>query len=93
MQKVVGAAVPGASGAHAPAAPATLHAWHAAQLALPQQTPSVQWPLMHSPPAAHARPLALSAQLFVAPPPWHVKGATQSPSPVQVARQAFTPHA
>jgi hypothetical protein len=71
VQKVVGAAVPAASGAHAPV-PETLHAWQAGQLELPQQTPSTQLPLMHSlpvVPVAHARPLALSAQLRVAPVP------------------------
>ena len=60
--------VPAPSGAQVPA-PFTLHAWQAGQLALPQQTPSTQWPLMHWPPEAQTRPLALSAQLRVAPAP------------------------
>jgi hypothetical protein len=68
VQNVVGAAVPGGSGAHAPV-PDTLHAWQAGQLALPQHTPSTQLPLMHWLPVAQARPLALSAQLRVAPAP------------------------
>jgi len=32
------------------------------QLAVPQQTPSVQWPLMHWLDAVHETPLALRAQ-------------------------------
>jgi hypothetical protein len=38
--------VPAPSGAQVPS-PLTLQAWHAGQLALPQQTLSVQLPLMH----------------------------------------------
>jgi hypothetical protein len=90
VQKLEGAAVPAATGAHAPV-PETLHAWQAGQLGLPQQTPSTQLPLMHWVPEAHASPLALSAQLRVAPPPWHVKGATQSASVAQVVLHAFAP--
>jgi hypothetical protein len=69
-QKLTGAVVPAATGEHAPL-PDRLHAWQAGQLALPQQTPSTQLPLMHWPPVEQARPLALSAQLFGAVP-WHV---------------------
>jgi hypothetical protein len=90
LQNVAGADVPAATGAHAPV-PETLHAWQAGQLGLPQQTPSTQLPLMHWVPAAQARPLALSAQLRVAPAPWQVKGATQSASVAQVVLQAFAP--
>jgi hypothetical protein len=68
VQNVTGAAVPATTGAHAPV-PETLQAWQAGQLALPQQTPSTQLPLMHWPPDAHASPFALSAQLRVLPEP------------------------
>jgi hypothetical protein len=91
VQNVAGAAVPGGSGAHAPV-PETLQAWQAGQLGEPQQTPSTHAPLMHWLPPAQATPLALSAQLFAAPAPWQVKGATQSPSPAQVVLHAVAPH-
>jgi hypothetical protein len=38
----------------------------------PQQTPSVQKPLMHWLAVEHVWPLGLSAQLFVVPVPWQV---------------------
>jgi hypothetical protein len=90
VQNVAGAGVPAARGAHAPV-PETLQAWHAGQLGLPQQTPSTQLPLMHWLPIAHARPLALSAQLRVAPAPWQVKGGTQSASVAHVVLHADEP--
>jgi hypothetical protein len=65
----LGAGVPAGSGAHAPRLPAMLHDWHEGQLALPQQTPSRQLPLMHWPPDVQLMPLALSAQLRVLPEP------------------------
>jgi hypothetical protein len=89
-QNAAGAGVPAATGAQAPV-PETLHAWQAGQLALPQHTPSTQLPLMHWPPDAHVSPLAFSAQLRVPPVPWHVKGATQSPSVAHAVRQAPGP--
>ena len=46
-----------------------LQAWQVGQVALPQQTPSVQAPLMHWAAAVHASPLGLSAQLRLAPEP------------------------
>jgi hypothetical protein len=91
VQNVAGAAVPAATGAQDPV-PETLHAWQAGQVALPQHTPSTQWPLMHCPLVVHARPFGFSAQLFVAPAPWHVNGATQSASPAHTVLQAFAPH-
>jgi hypothetical protein len=42
-----GAAAPADMNAHIPALPATLQAWQVGQLPLPQQTPSMQLPLMH----------------------------------------------
>jgi hypothetical protein len=82
-----GAVWPAARFAQLPA-PLMLQAWQRGQLALPQQTPSVQNPLMHWLPAVQARPFGLRAQL----PPWQVFGATQSASPMQVVRQAVGPH-
>jgi hypothetical protein len=67
-----GAAEPAAMNAHIPRLPATLHAWQVGQLALPQQIPLTQLPLMHSEPAAHVRPLGLSAQLRLGGVPWQV---------------------
>jgi hypothetical protein len=67
-QKADGAGVPAATGEHVPL-PERLQAWQGAQLTEPQQTPSTQLPLMHWLPVAQARPLALSAQLRVAPAP------------------------
>jgi hypothetical protein len=71
--------------------PLMLQALQAAQLALPQQTPSTQLPLMHWPAAAQARPLAFSAQLMVVPLPWQVFGETQSVSAAQLLLQAPVP--
>jgi hypothetical protein len=53
-----GSIVPAARGAHVPALPETLQAWHEPQAALPQQTPSTQWPVRHWLPAVHAPPAA-----------------------------------
>jgi hypothetical protein len=58
----VGAAVPAASGVQVPGVE-PLQVWQVPQVALPQQTPLTQLPLMHWFPAVHARLLALSAQL------------------------------
>jgi hypothetical protein len=57
---------------------------------VPQQTPSVQNPLMHwlAPPGQDC-PFGLSAQLLVEPEPWQVSGATQSVSAVQVVLQLW----
>ncbi len=81
-----GAVVPAASGAQLPA-PLTLQAWQVPQLPLPQQTPSVQNPLMHWLAALQLWPFGLSAQLLLEPEPWQVSGATQSPSAVQLVLQ------
>jgi hypothetical protein len=90
-QNEVGAAVPAATGAHVPL-PERLQAWQPPQLGCPQQTPSTQLPLMHWPPCVQARPFFLSAQLMAPGVPWHVKGARQSPSPVQEILHALVPH-
>lgn len=58
------------------------------QLLVPQQTPSVQNPLMHWLAALQLCPFGLSAQLLLEPDPWQVSGATQSVSAAQVVLQA-----
>jgi hypothetical protein len=45
-----------------PALPETLQAWQVGQLAPPQQTPSTQLPLPHSPPPPHSWPCRLRPQ-------------------------------
>jgi hypothetical protein len=72
--------------------PFTLQAWQAGQLALPQQTPSTQLPLMHWLAAVQATPFAFRLQLLAVPEPWQVNGATQSLSAAQVDLHAPLPH-
>jgi hypothetical protein len=85
----LGAAVPAAIGAQLPS-PLTLQAWQVPQGPEPQQTPSVQRPLMHwLAPPGQVCPFGLSAQLLVEPEPWQVSGATQSVSAVQVVLQLW----
>jgi hypothetical protein len=55
-----GSAAPLGTFAHVPA-PFTLHDWQAAQLAVLQQTPSVQLPAAHSFAVPHALPFAFLA--------------------------------
>ena len=62
------------------------------QVWLPQQTPSVQKPLMHWLAAVQVWPLGLRAQFRVVPEPWQVNGATHSVSAVQVVRHAAPLH-
>jgi hypothetical protein len=75
-----GAEVPAGRLVQVPGLPETLQAWQLPQLALPQQTPSMQLPLMHWVPPVQVMPLALSAQ-FLLVVPWQVYGARQSESP------------
>src|SRR5690606_19296393 len=49
-------AVPTGSLLQVPSMPAMLHDWQVGQLALPQQTPSTQLPLVHSLPPPQVRP-------------------------------------
>jgi hypothetical protein len=70
-QKPAGAVVPCATAEHAPV-PERLQAVHAGQVAVPQQTPSTQLPLMHWPPVVQASPFGLSAQFFAPAAPWQV---------------------
>ena len=87
-----GGTAPAAMNAHIPGLPAVLHAWQVGQLALPQQTPSTQLPLMHWLPAAHVRPFGFNAQLRLGAVPWQVNGARQSPSAVQLVLHAAPLH-
>jgi hypothetical protein len=61
--------VPSAIGEQVPCLPAIAHDWQAPHDAAPQQKPSVQNPLMHSPAAAQAVPFGLR---FVHEYPWQV---------------------
>ena len=70
--------------------PFRLQALHAPQLELPQQTPSTQLPELHWLAPVQAVPFGLRPQLLGVVP-WHVFGATQSASVVQVVLQAFPP--
>ena len=47
-QRLCGSATVLATLAQVPALPVTLQAWQVGQLAVPQQTPSTQFPLLHS---------------------------------------------
>ena len=82
---------PGAIPEQVPRLPLMLQALQAAQLALPQQTPSTQLPLMHWLAALQVSPLAFSAQFLVVPLPWQVFGETQSVSAAQLLLQAPVP--
>ena len=66
-----------------PGFPATLHAVHDAQEAWPQQTPSVQKPLAHSP----ARRARGALRLEAAAAAMHWLGAMQSPATLQESLQ------
>jgi hypothetical protein len=48
LQRPCGSVTVLATLAQVPALPVTLHAWQVGQLAVPQQTPSTQFPLPHS---------------------------------------------
>ena len=85
-----GAVVPDGIAAQLPR-PLTLQAWQVPQGPEPQQTPSVQKPLMHWLAVAQVWPFGLSAQLLLELVPWQVKGATQSLSAAQEVLQAFEP--
>jgi hypothetical protein len=59
LQRACGSATLAGTLAQLPAAPVTLQAWQVEQLALLQQTPSVQLPLVHSWADRQATPFAL----------------------------------
>jgi hypothetical protein len=61
-QRACGSLMLAATLAQAPALPATLQAWQVGQLAVPQQTPSTQKPLLHSWLAMQPRPLLLTGR-------------------------------
>jgi hypothetical protein len=68
-----------------PSAPARLHFSQVPPQRDPQQTPSVQKPLPHSPSAPQAWPAALTRRQV---PPLQVDPAAQSPFDAQLVRQA-----
>jgi len=74
---------------HVPGVPASAHDLQIPVQVVAQQTPCAQMPLAQSPPAAHVAPLGRLVQT----PPMQTFGETQSPSTVQVVRQAPEPHA
>jgi hypothetical protein len=61
-QRVCGSVTVLATLAQVPALPETLQAWQVGQLALPQQTPSTQFPLPHSWLEKQATPVALTGR-------------------------------
>jgi hypothetical protein len=71
-----------------PSVPASAHDLQVAVQAAEQQTLCAQMPLAQSVAAAQAAPLGR----FVQTPPEQMLGDTQSPSTVQVVRQAPVPH-
>jgi hypothetical protein len=79
---------PAATGVQLPAAPATAHEVQTGQLAAPQHTPSMQWPLRHWRSIVHAMPFV---SRLVHAPPTHEEPGTQSPTPPHVVRQAVAP--
>jgi hypothetical protein len=81
-------AVPSPLGAHIPCLPATAHELQAGHAATPQQKPSVQWPLIHSPSAPQAEPFAFR---FVHEYPRQTNPATQSAAVAHVVLQALAP--
>jgi len=84
-----GAVVPAVIAAQVPRLPVWSQVLQVPQGPVPQQTPSVQKPLMHWLAVVQACPLGLSAQLLLVPDPWQVVGATQSVSAVQVVLQTL----
>ena len=62
VQRPCGSATVLATLAQAPRLPATLQAWQSGQLALPQQTPSTQLPLLHSWLERQATPVDLTGR-------------------------------
>ena len=85
VQPPCGSLLPAATAVQVPADPATLQAAHVPQLAVPQQTPSTQFPPWHSLPAAQAWPSRLRPQ----EPPVQTLPGAQSPSLLQTATQAL----
>jgi hypothetical protein len=61
-QRACGSVTPVATLLQVPSLPAMLQARQVAQLALPQQTPSTQLPLLHSCPAAQVTPVAFTGR-------------------------------
>jgi hypothetical protein len=59
-----GSSPPAGTARQVPACPTTAHEEQLGQVLDPQQTPSTQWPLLHSAPATQASPLGLSVHEF-----------------------------
>jgi hypothetical protein len=77
---------PSATGQQVPSCPAIAHELHGAHAPVPQQNPSVQWPLMQSPLVVQLFPLDAR---FVHELPWQLKPGRQSVLAAQVVRQPF----
>jgi len=77
-----------ATGLQTPTLPACAHASHAPPQALPQQTPSAQWALTHSPSRLHAAPFTARCRQV---PATHAKPPLQSASAPQLPRHAAEP--
>ena len=61
-QRLCGSLTPSVTTVQAPGLLETLQAWQVGQLALPQQTPSTQKPLLHSWSARQATPVAFTGR-------------------------------
>ena len=81
--------VPSAIGLQVPCLPGTAHERQLGHIADPQQNPSTQLPLRHSPGTVHALPVGFR---LVHEYPRHRKPVAQSPSVVHVVLHAFVPH-
>jgi hypothetical protein len=89
VQRLCGSVVPAATGLQVPALPVTLHASQTPQLAVPQHTPSTQWPPSHSGPVAQAWPRRLSPH----DPALHTRPGAQFASVAHAELQLVPLHA
>jgi hypothetical protein len=87
-QRVCGSAVPLPTLAQVPAVAVRLQAWQVGQLAVPQQTPSTQFPLVHSCPVPQVAPDPFLAAQLPAVVAVQKSPATQSVSAAQLVLQA-----
>lgn len=85
--ELVGSTPPAGTGVHVPAVTASAHDRHVPAHAVLQHAPCAQKPEPHSVFSAQAAPGALRPHS----PPVQTAGASQSPSPAQVALQAAAP--
>ena len=89
-QTAAGSAAPAATGVQVPCLPTIAHELQLPHDADPQQTPSVQWPLIQVALPAQAAPFG---ERLVHEPDGQVKPATQSASFAHMVRQALGPQA